>query len=54
MRDKEYKQDDPIRIPKQKLGFYKRIKVDKDIRILIKVINYFQKMSQTDHPNKIK
>lgn len=43
------KQDEFLKISKQKLSFYKRIKVDKDIRILIKVINYFQRMSQREY-----
>ena len=37
------KNDNYIRIPRQKLNFYKRIRVDKDIRKLIKLVNYLQK-----------
>ena len=35
------------RIPKQKLSFYKKIKVDKEIRTLIKLVNYLEKWSQS-------
>ena len=41
------KNDNYIRIPRQKLNFYKRIRVDKDIHKLIKLINYLQKWSQS-------
>ena len=36
------KKEDYIRIPKEKLNFYRQIKVDKDIRQLIKLANYLQ------------
>jgi hypothetical protein len=45
--DKNY-----IRIPRQKLGFYNQIKVDKDIRKLIKLVNYLQKWSQGHESQK--
>ena len=45
------KQDNFIKIPKQKLNFYHQIKVEKDIRILIKLVNYLEKWSQKC-PNK--
>lgn len=35
-----------IRIPKQKINFYKKIKVGKEIRTLIKLVNYLEKWSQ--------
>lgn len=38
------KNDNYIRIRKQKLSFYKRIEVDNNTRILIKVINYLQQV----------
>jgi len=40
------KQEDYIRIPREKQNFYKRLQVDKDIRILIRVVNYLQKESK--------
>jgi len=40
------------RIPRQKLNFYHQIKVDKDIRILIKVVNYLQKLSKSYQKNE--
>lgn len=37
------KNDNYIRIPRQKLNFYHQIKVGEDIRKLIKLVNYLQK-----------
>ena len=37
------KKDNYIKIPKQKLSFYRKLKVSKDIRKLIKLANYLQK-----------
>lgn len=42
------KNENYIRIDKQKSNFYKRIRVDKDIRKLIKLVNYLQKWSQIE------
>ena len=37
------KEEKYLRIPKEKIRFYRRIKVDKDTRQLIKLVNYLQK-----------
>jgi len=40
------KKENYVRIPRQKLNFYRQIKVKEDIRKLIKIINYLQKKAK--------
>ena len=43
MPNQEKKEKDYIRIPREKLKFYKYLKTNKTIRALIKVINNLQR-----------
>ena len=40
------KKENYIKIARQKLNFYHQIRVEEDIRKLIKLVNYLQKWSQ--------
>ena len=46
------KKDNYIRIPREKLSFYHKIKVDKETRKLIKIVNGLQKWAQTERKRK--